>query len=96
MSAWTMPENAAAALHRELAALGIDSDLRSGNGLATVSVWGGLLVWTNGQTFWWIKAAKIPPEYADAPANQPQEAALRVAARYTELIRERQRPSTAS
>ncbi|MER6824989.1 hypothetical protein ABT352_03250 [Streptosporangium sp. NPDC000563] len=83
------PVRAARRLHDELAALNIASDVHDGYGLALVSVWFGLVVWTDGQVFrWWAgqEAGRARRRrYAFCPANDPVTAARRVASRCIEL-----------
>lgn len=86
---------AAQRLQQELAGLGIDSDVHDGYGLALVSVWSGLVVWTDGRVFRWKSGQDASGRPArdglgwDAysPANDPVSTARRVAARYAELRR---------
>lgn len=94
MSAWTPPVQAAFALYRELAKLGVDSALHAGVSPPAVSVWGGIVVRV-GETFSWINSAQFPAQYASVPADQPQEAARQVAARHAELVARRQHAGVA-
>jgi hypothetical protein len=85
------PVRAAERLRDELEALGIDADVHDGYGLALVSVWFGLVVWTDGLVYRW----RVAPgrglwearRYAFGPADDPVTAAGRVADRYAELRR---------
>lgn len=75
-------------LQRELALLGITTDLNDGYGLAVVSVWRDLIVWTNGERFWWCEGwnyRRTRPLYAWLPTADPRRAARRIAKRYGEL-----------
>lgn len=75
-------------LQRELAVLGISTDVNDGYGLAVVSVWRGLIVWTNGDRFWWRTGwnrRHDRPVYAWLPTADARRTARRVAARYEEL-----------
>ncbi|MBB2909356.1 hypothetical protein FHS43_000602 [Streptosporangium becharense] len=83
------PVRAARFLRAELAALNIASDVHDGYGLALVSVWFGLVVWTDGRVFrWWAgqeEGLARRRRYAFCPANDPVTAARRVADRCVEL-----------
>lgn len=75
-------------LQRELAAHGITTDVNEGYGLAVVSVSRGLVVWTNGDLFWWCSGwndRRDRPIYAWHPSAEPQRAAGRIAARIGDL-----------
>ncbi|MFI6603011.1 hypothetical protein ACIBHX_42795 [Nonomuraea sp. NPDC050536] len=48
--------NTAVELHRSLQVLGISTDVHEGFGLALVSVWVGLVVWCDGERYWWRTA----------------------------------------
>ncbi|GGT00506.1 hypothetical protein GCM10010156_68240 [Planobispora rosea] len=75
-------------LQRELAEHGITADVNDGYGLAVVSAWRGLVVWTNGDLFWWCagwNAQRGRPVYACHPAADPKRAARRIAVRYKDL-----------
>jgi hypothetical protein len=75
-------------LRRELSQDGITADVNDGYGLAVVSVWRGLLVWTNGDLFWWLTGwnhRRHRPVYASHPTSDPKRAARRIAARYANL-----------
>ncbi|MDH2429278.1 hypothetical protein [Sphaerisporangium sp. TRM90804] len=73
-----------------LAAHGISSDVHDGYGLALVSVWVGLVVWCNGDRFWW-RTGWNPQNrrivYAWHPALDPDRAARRIAFRYAQMRR---------
>lgn len=75
----------------ELGRCGIDADVNGGYGLAVVSVWTGLTVWSDGLTFWWstgrLDARRGRVLYAWHAATEPDRAARRVAFRYTDLRR---------
>ncbi|MEU0519912.1 hypothetical protein [Streptosporangium sp. NPDC006007] len=67
---------------------GIDCDVHGGYGLALVSVWTGLIVWCNGDRYWWCAgwlAQERRPAYASARCGDPDQAAVRVARRYARL-----------
>ncbi|MEU8361478.1 hypothetical protein AB0C27_36230 [Nonomuraea sp. NPDC048882] len=75
-------------LQRELALHGIAADVHDGYGLAVVSVWRDLLVWTDGDLFWWRAGwnnRRDRPVYAWHTATDPKRAARRIAARYMDL-----------
>jgi hypothetical protein len=75
-------------LQRELALHGITADVNDGYGLAVVSVWQGLVVWTNGDHFWWQVGwndRRDRPVYAWHPTTDLRRAARRIAARYRDL-----------
>ncbi|MEV7011154.1 hypothetical protein [Streptosporangium sp. NPDC051022] len=85
---------AAQRLQRELAGLGIDSDVHHGHCLALVSVWSELVVWTDGRVFRWKSGRDALGRARDglgwdaySPADDPVSTARRVAARYAELRR---------
>ncbi|MFC6578129.1 hypothetical protein [Planomonospora parontospora] len=81
------------ALERE----GITADVHDGYGLALVSVWVGLIVWCDGERFWWRTGWDDRRQrftYAWHPAADPVRAARRVAFRYTAL-RTNSRPALA-
>ncbi|GAA3110735.1 hypothetical protein [Streptosporangium carneum] len=86
---------AAERLQRELAGLGIASDVHHGHCLALVSVWSGLVVWTDERVFRWKSGRDALRREArdrlgwDAygPVDDPAGTAQRVAARYAELRR---------
>ncbi|GIH78301.1 hypothetical protein Plo01_47300 [Planobispora longispora] len=82
------PVGVADQLQRELAQHGITADVNDGYGLAVVSAWRGLVVWTNGDLFWWFagwNAQRGRPVYAYHPATDPKRAARRIAVRYKDL-----------
>ncbi|MEV1171801.1 hypothetical protein [Nonomuraea sp. NPDC049784] len=75
-------------LQRELGLHGITADVNDGYGLAVVSVWRGLLVWTNGDLFWWRTGwndRRDRPVYASHSTADPKRAARRIAALYGDL-----------
>ena len=79
---------AAECLRSALARHGIDCDVHGGYGLALVSVWTGLIVWSNGDRYWWCAgwlAQERRAVYASARCGDPEQAALRVARRYARL-----------
>ncbi|MFC4013778.1 hypothetical protein ACFOY2_41590 [Nonomuraea purpurea] len=75
-------------LQHELESHGITADVVNGYGLAVVSVWHGLLVWTNGDLFWWRTGwndRRDRPVFASHSTADPNRAARRIAARYWDL-----------
>lgn len=75
-------------LHAALTRLGISADVHEGRGLALVSVWTGLVVWTDGFWYrWWTGRRSQTGRwlYAHHSASGPERAARRIAARYAEL-----------
>ncbi|MFC5946567.1 hypothetical protein, partial [Micromonospora harpali] len=75
-------------LQAELGHLGVGSDVHAGHGMAMVSVWVGLVVWSDGERFWWRTGWNIEhirPVYAWHPSTEPRRAARRVARRYASL-----------
>ena len=89
MSAPTMDSTLSAELLQEVLRLdGIEADVHDGYGLALVSVWVGLVVWCDGERFWWRtgwSAERRRSIYAWHPASDPYRAARRIARRYEEL-----------
>ncbi|GLX03312.1 hypothetical protein [Microbispora sp. NBRC 16548] len=85
----TTPSLAAERLSDELAALGIRTDVHEGYGLALVSVWVELVVWTDGRCYrWWSgrKSARTQRWiYAFGPVDDPVTTARRIAVRYKDL-----------
>jgi hypothetical protein len=81
--------HAAGLLRDELARQGVESDVHDGYGLALVSVWADLVVWTDGMVYrWW--AGRVSPRtgwriYAVYGVDNPATAARGVALRYAEL-----------
>ncbi len=83
-----LPLTAAESLRRALARHGVFADVHAGFGLALVSVWVGLVVWCDGERFWWCTAwdsGRNRPVYAWHPAPDSTRAARRVALRYADL-----------
>ncbi|MEO3798276.1 hypothetical protein ABGB14_49475 [Nonomuraea sp. B10E15] len=75
-------------LQQELESHGLTADVNDGYGLAVVSVWRGLLVWTDGAVFWWSTGwndQRDRPVYAWHPTADPTRAARRIVARYADL-----------
>ncbi|MDX3105368.1 hypothetical protein ACIBO5_00195 [Nonomuraea angiospora] len=75
-------------LRAALARMGIPGDVHEGRGLALVSVWTGLVVWTDGLWYrWWTGRRSQTGRwlYAHHSAFEPERAARRIAARYAEL-----------
>ncbi|MBO3751021.1 hypothetical protein J5X84_33530 [Streptosporangiaceae bacterium NEAU-GS5] len=72
----------------------IEADLNAGQGMAVVSVWAGLVVWSNGRWFWW-SVGRISSRrrllYTICPASDVPTAARWVARRYAVLRREQTR-----
>ncbi|MDR8407812.1 hypothetical protein MTP10_03560 [Nonomuraea sp. 3-1Str] len=82
------PGHSAELLRQALAAKGVAADVHDGYGLALVSVWVGLVVWCDGNHFWWRtgwNAGRRRVIYAWHPAIDPVRAAHRVAMRYADL-----------
>ncbi|GAA5086056.1 hypothetical protein HNP84_009625 [Thermocatellispora tengchongensis] len=72
----------------ELKALGVGGEVIGGYGLAVVPVWTDLLVWTDGQYFWWRldwNARTRRYSYAWHSVTDPERAARRVAFRLADL-----------
>ncbi|GLW99462.1 hypothetical protein Misp02_35490 [Microtetraspora sp. NBRC 16547] len=84
-----LPLRAANRLLTVLEDLGIAADVHEGYGIALVSVWVDLVVWTDGASFsWWsgrISQRTGLREHAYCPADDPVTAARRIADRYAEL-----------
>ncbi|MFF4779109.1 hypothetical protein ACFY05_40465 [Microtetraspora fusca] len=81
---------AAARLREELERYGIGADIHEGDGVALVSVWVDLVVWTDGAySYLWWTGEKLPRsslrKYTYSPVDDPVSAARRVAVRYAEL-----------
>ncbi|MEQ4718987.1 hypothetical protein ABN273_21570 [Nonomuraea sp. B19D2] len=73
-----------------MARMEISADVHEGRGLALVSVWTGLVVWTDGFWYrWWTGRRSRMGRwlYAHHSAFEPERAARRIAARYAELRR---------
>ncbi|MET9064481.1 hypothetical protein [Streptosporangium sandarakinum] len=86
------PYGTAERLRRALEALGVVADVHDGYGLALVSVWVGLVVWCNGDRFWWQAGWDEQcgrPAYASRPVSGVEEVARLVAARCAKLRRVR-------
>jgi hypothetical protein len=80
------PAHIAERLRHELERHGITADVNDGYGLAVVSVWHRLIVWTDGAVIWWrVGWSRNRPVYAWHPASESQQAANRVALRYANL-----------
>ncbi|MFB9621560.1 hypothetical protein [Nonomuraea helvata] len=75
---------------KALEALGVPADVHDGYGLALVSVWVGLVIWCDGDRYWW-RTGWDPHRkrviYAYHSALEPERAARRVAFRYVDLRR---------
>lgn len=79
---------AAERLRDALARQQIAADVHDGYGLALVSVWTGLIVWCNGDRYWWCAGwnpQERRPVYASNRCGDPEQAAVRVARRYARL-----------
>ena len=84
----TRAVQAAERLRHALARHGIACDVHDGYGLALVSVWAGLVVWCNGDRFWWCAgwdAHRRRPVYASHRGSEPDRAADRIARHYARL-----------
>jgi hypothetical protein len=82
------PCQTAELLQRALREEGIASDVHDGYGLALVSVWVGLVVWCDGERFWWRTGWDVRRHrfvYAWQSVTDPQRAARRIALRYADL-----------
>lgn len=87
------PAVTALKLQAELKEFGVTSDMNDGYRLAVVSVYRGLIVWTNGIHYWW---------YVTQPNGQymrcwhltsdPYNAAKRIVRRYNDLRRRHSAP----
>ncbi|MBN6052134.1 hypothetical protein JYK22_09340, partial [Nonomuraea sp. RK-328] len=80
--------DAAEELRAELSEAGILADVHIGYGPALVSVWIGLVVWCDGERYWWRTgwdADRKRVIYAWHPAVEPARAARRIAFRYADL-----------
>lgn len=80
--------DAAGKLRDALAQHKITADVHDGYGLALVSVWAGLVVWSNGDRFWWNAGwddRRRCAVYASQPTSETVRAAQRIAFRYVEL-----------
>ncbi|MGP3920161.1 hypothetical protein [Nonomuraea sp. 10N515B] len=72
----------------ELENRGISADVHEGYQLALVSVWVGLVVWCDGERFWWRTGwdeGRKRAVYAWHPVADLSRAARRIAFRYAEL-----------
>ncbi|RCG32601.1 hypothetical protein DQ384_03665 [Sphaerisporangium album] len=81
---------AAETLQRTLAAFHIRTDVNAGKGVALVSVWADLIVWTDGELgYWWWSGRYSSPGrklYAWGPVRDPVSVARRVACRFAETF----------
>ncbi|MFE0150887.1 hypothetical protein ACFWY5_27305 [Nonomuraea sp. NPDC059007] len=83
-----VPVSTAESLRHALARLGVSADVHAGFGLALVSVWVGLVVWCDGERYWWRTGwdtGRKRPVYAWHPAQDTARAAHRVAMRCADL-----------
>jgi hypothetical protein len=81
---------AASWLRHHLEAHGITVSVNDGYGLAVVSVWADLFVWTDGVWFWWRtdwNPRRRRCRVVWHPANDPERAARRIAFRLAQLRR---------
>ncbi|MGW4424490.1 hypothetical protein [Streptosporangium sp. NPDC004631] len=86
---------AAERLREALIRHGITVDVHDGYGLALISVWTGLVVWSNGDRFWWCAGWDTRQRrsvYASHRASEPERAAQRVALHYTRLREQHPEP----
>lgn len=69
----------------------IESDVHQGDRVAFISVAPGLLVTTDSRTFQWLTGERDArgPLMAGGPAQDPITAALRIAARYDQIMKAR-------
>ncbi|MET9336512.1 hypothetical protein [Nonomuraea sp. NPDC003804] len=70
----------------------IPADTHDGYGMVLVSVWVGLVVWCDGEWFWWRSGwdeRRKRAVYARHPAIDPSRAARRIAFRYADLREKR-------
>jgi hypothetical protein len=84
------PARCAERLRTQLERHGVEADVHEGYGLALVSVWIELVVWTDGRWFRWSSgrtSIRGRPVYSFTPALDVVTAARRVADRYSELRR---------
>ncbi|GAA2290690.1 hypothetical protein GCM10010149_42230 [Nonomuraea roseoviolacea subsp. roseoviolacea] len=84
----TYATDAAERLRHFLQSQGIAADVHDGYELALVSVCVGLVVWCDGDRFWWRSgwdARRSRAVYAWHPAMEADRAAVRVARRYAQL-----------
>jgi len=82
------PAETARHLQWALADDGVNADVHAGFGLALVSVWVGLVVWCDGELYWWRTGWNSERKrviYARHSAGDPLRAARRVAFQYAEL-----------
>ncbi|MFI7438694.1 hypothetical protein [Nonomuraea indica] len=82
------PRHSAELLRQALERHGVTADIHHGYGLALVSVWVGLVVWCDGQYFWWRtgwNAHRRRVIYAWHPAIDPVRAARRISMHYSDL-----------
>ncbi|MEU9887471.1 hypothetical protein [Sphaerisporangium sp. NPDC051011] len=81
---------AAETLQRKLAFFHISTDINVGKGVALISVWADLIVWTDGELgYWWWSGRYSSPGrklYAWGPVLDPVSVARRVACRFAETF----------
>ncbi|MFF5248465.1 hypothetical protein ACFY3V_29655 [Streptosporangium sp. NPDC000095] len=70
---------------------GVSADVHEGRGVALVSVWADLLVWTDGRDYrWWTGKTSVKTErrlYRVYGVDNPITVAHYVAQRYEELLK---------
>ncbi|MGN9840859.1 hypothetical protein ACTMTI_22325 [Nonomuraea sp. H19] len=93
------PLRAARDIGQALEVLGVPADIHDGYGLALVSVWVGLVVWCDGDRYWW-RTGWDPHRkqviYAYHSVLDPERAARRIASRYADLRRSHPVPQPVS
>ncbi|WP_326821988.1 hypothetical protein [Streptosporangium sp. NBC_01756] len=81
--------HAACLLRDELERHGVEGDVHDGYGLALVSVWADLVIWTDGMVYRWWNGCLAPRTrqrlYAVYGMDNPAAVARAVMLRYTEL-----------
>jgi hypothetical protein len=80
--------SSAECLRRVLRSRGCVADVHDGYGLALVSVWVGLVIWCDGERFWWRSGwdeRRNRAVYAWHPSTDPDRAADRIRRRYEQL-----------
>jgi hypothetical protein len=76
-------------LRAALSDLGVSADVHAGQGIALISVWIDLVVWTDGTIYYWWSGEQSPANgrrlYSYGPADDPVTVARRVAQRLDSL-----------